>query len=282
MPKTWLITGSSRGLGRAIAEAVLESGDRLVATARRPEQLADLAERYGERVRTIALDVTDRAGADAAVQAALDAFGSLDRLVNNAGYGNVAPIEEIAEDDFRAQVETNLWGTINMTRPALPVMRRQRSGHVIQITSVGGRVTSAGLGPYQTSKWGIEGFTGVLTKEVAPLGIKVTAIEPGGFRTDWAGSSMNIADVSEDYAPSVGALIAHLRETLGHEAGDPDKAAQVILQVAALEHPPLQLVLGASAFALARKGDEQRIASDEAWKHLSLATDYGDAGVKAA
>jgi NAD(P)-dependent dehydrogenase (short-subunit alcohol dehydrogenase family) len=169
-----------------------------------------------------------------------------------------------------------------MTRAALPVMRRQRSGHVIQITSVGGRTTSAGLGPYQTSKWGIEGFTGVLAKEVAPLGIKVTAIEPGGFRTDWAGSSMNIAAVSADYTPSVGALIAHLRETLGHEAGDPDKAAQVILQVAALEHPPLQLVLGASAFALARKADEQRIASDEAWRHLSLARDYDDAGAEAA
>jgi NAD(P)-dependent dehydrogenase (short-subunit alcohol dehydrogenase family) len=281
VPNTWLITGSSRGLGRALAEAVLESGDRLVATARRPEQLADLAARYGDRVRTVALDVTDRAGAAAVVQTAVDAFGSLDRLVNNAGYGNVAPIEEISEDDFRAQVETNLWGTINMTRAALPVMRRQRSGHVIQISSVGGRVTSPGLGPYQTSKWGIEGFTGVLAKEVAPLGIKVTAIEPGGFRTDWAGASMEIADVPEDYAPSVGALAAHLRAALGHEPGDPAKAAQVILQVAALDDPPLQLVLGASAFELARNADEQRIASDDAWKHLSLATDFDDTGVEA-
>jgi NAD(P)-dependent dehydrogenase (short-subunit alcohol dehydrogenase family) len=276
MPQTWLITGSSRGLGRAVAEAVLAAGHQLVATARRPEQLADLVDRYGERVRAIALDVTDRAQADAAVRAAVAAFGRLDVLVNNAGYGNLAPIEEIAEDDFRAQIETNLWGTINMTRAALPVMHRQRSGHVIQISSVGGRTTIAGLGPYQTSKWAIEGFSGVLAKEVAPLGIKVTAIEPGGFRTDWAGSSMTVADISEDYRPSVGMVATQLHDRLGHEPGDPDKAAQVILQVAELDDPPLQLLLGASALELARNADEQRIASDDAWKHLSLATDFDD------
>jgi NAD(P)-dependent dehydrogenase (short-subunit alcohol dehydrogenase family) len=280
MPQTWLITGSSRGLGRALAEAVLAGGNRLVATARRPEQLADLAARHGERVRTVALDVTDRAQADAAVQAALDTFGGLDVLVNNAGYGNLAPIEEIAEEDFRAQVETNMWGTINMTRAALPVMRRQRSGHVIQISSVGGRTTAPGLGPYQTSKWAIEGFSGVLAKEVAPLDIKVTVIEPGGFRTDWAGSSMVVAQISEDYRPSVGALATHLHDVRGHEPGDPDKAAQVILQVAELDHPPLQLLLGASAFELARTDDERRIASDDEWKHLSLATDFDDASIE--
>jgi NAD(P)-dependent dehydrogenase (short-subunit alcohol dehydrogenase family) len=274
MPQTWLITGSSRGLGRAVAEAVLADGNQLVATARRPAQLADLADRYGERVFTVALDVTDRAQADAAVQAAVAGFGRLDVLVNNAGYGNLAPIEEIAEEDFRAQVETNMWGTINMTRAALPVMHRQRSGHVIQISSVGGRTTTAGLGPYQTAKWAIEGFSGVLAKEVAPLGIKVTVIEPGGFRTDWAGSSMDVADIPEDYRPSVGTVATRLRDRVGHEPGDPDKAAQVILQVAQLADPPLQLVLGASAFELARKADEERIASDDTWKHLSLATEF--------
>jgi NAD(P)-dependent dehydrogenase (short-subunit alcohol dehydrogenase family) len=277
MLQTWLITGSARGLGRAVAEAALAAGHQLVATARRPEQLADLTDRYGERVHTVALDVTDRAQADAAVQATVAAFGRLDVLVNNAGYGNLAPIEEIAEDDFRAQVETNLWGTINMTRAALPIMRRQRSGHVIQISSVGGRVTTAGLGPYQTSKWAIEGFSGVLAKEVAPLGIKVTAIEPGGFRTDWAGSSMAVASISEDYRSSVAMVATHLRDRVGHEPGDPDKAAQVILQVAELDDPPLQLILGTDAFEIARRADEQRIASDDAWKHLSLATDFDDA-----
>jgi NAD(P)-dependent dehydrogenase (short-subunit alcohol dehydrogenase family) len=280
VPKTWLITGSSRGLGRALAEAALARGNQLAATARRPEQLADLADRYGDRVRTVALDVTDRAQADDAVQAAVAAFGRLDVLVNNAGYSNLAPIEEISEDDFRAQVEANLWGAINMTRAALPVMRRQRSGHVIQISSVGGRTTTAGLGPYQTSKWAIEGFSGVLAKEVASLGIKVTAIEPGGFRTDWAGSSMVVADIPGDYRPSVGAVATRLRERVGREPGDPDKAAQVILQVAELDDPPLQLVLGVSAFEIVRKADEQRIASDDAWKHLSLATEFDDARVE--
>jgi NAD(P)-dependent dehydrogenase (short-subunit alcohol dehydrogenase family) len=281
MPQTWLITGSSRGLGRAVAEAALAAGHQLVATARRPEQLANLVDRYGDQVRTVALDVTDRTQAAAAVDAALAAFGRLDVLVNNAGYSNLAPIEDITEDDFRAQVETNLWGTINMTRAALPVMRRQRSGHVIQISSVGGRTTTAGLGPYQTSKWAIEGFSGVLAREVAPLGIKVTAIEPGGFRTDWAGSSMVVADIAEDYRLSVGVVAAQLRDRVGHEPGDPDKAAQVILQVTALDDPPLQLVLGTSAFMLARRADEQRIASDDAWKALSLATDFDDAPAEA-
>jgi NAD(P)-dependent dehydrogenase (short-subunit alcohol dehydrogenase family) len=282
MRKTWLITGSSRGLGRAVAEAVLAGGGQLVATARRPEQLADLADRYAERVRTVALDVTDRSQADDAVQEAVAAFGRLDVLVNNAGYSNLAPIEEIAGDDFHAQVETNLWGTINVTRAALPVMHRQRSGHVIQISSVGGRTTIAGLGPYQTSKWAIEGFSGVLATEVASLGIKVTAIEPGGFRTDWAGSSMTVAEISDDYQPSVGTLAARLRDRVGHEPGDPDKAAQVILQVAELEDPPLQLILGADAFELVRKADDQRIASDETWKYLSMATDFDDSRVEVA
>jgi NAD(P)-dependent dehydrogenase (short-subunit alcohol dehydrogenase family) len=151
---------------------------------------------------------------------------------------------------------------------------------VIQISSVGGRTTAPGLGPYQTSKWAIEGFSGVLAKEVAPLDIKVTVIEPGGFRTDWAGSSMVVAQISEDYRPSVGALATHLHDVRGHEPGDPDKAAQVILQVAELDHPPLQLLLGASAFELARTDDERRIASDDEWKHLSLATDFDDASIE--
>src|SRR5260221_7211760 len=158
MPRAWLITGSSRGLGRTLAEAVLAHGDQLVAPARRPAQLAELVERSPGRARAVALDVTDRAQADAAVQEALDTFGGLDIVVNNAGYANIDSIEDFAEDDFRAQIETNLWGVINVTRAALPVMREQRSGHIIQISSVGGRDTAAGIGPYQTGKWGVEGI----------------------------------------------------------------------------------------------------------------------------
>ena len=195
MPRTWLITGSSRGLGRALAEVALAAGENVVATARNPDQLQDLVERYPDSARAVGLDVTDRAQAAAAVKSTTDAFGRLDVLVNNAGYANVNSVEDFAEDDFRAQIETNLWGVINLTRAALPVLREQSSGHILQISSVGGRDTTAGLGPYQTAKWAVEGFSGVLAKELAPLGIHVTLIEPGGVRTDWAGASMHVADI---------------------------------------------------------------------------------------
>jgi NAD(P)-dependent dehydrogenase (short-subunit alcohol dehydrogenase family) len=234
MPRTWFITGSSRGLGRALSEAVLEAGHRLVATARNPDQLADLVARYPDRARAVALDVTDRAQADVAVRAAADAFGGIDVVVNNAGYANIDAIEDFSEEDWRAQIETNLWGVINVTRAALPVLRTQRSGHVIQISSVGGRIVSAGLGPYQTAKWGVEGFSGVLQKEVAPLGIHVTIIEPGGFSTDWAGSSMTMHDVREDYAETVGARVRAMGEGF-FSLGDPKKGAQAILAISEVE-----------------------------------------------
>jgi NAD(P)-dependent dehydrogenase (short-subunit alcohol dehydrogenase family) len=188
MTKTWLITGSSRGFGRALARHVLDHGHRVVATARRPEQLKDLVERHGDRVRAVALDVTDPAAARAAVQLALDAFGRLDVVANNAGYANSAAIEDMPDEDFRAQIETNLFGVVNVTKAALPVLRRQGSGHFLQFSSIGGRVGgSPGLSAYQTAKFAVEGFSEVLNAEVGPLGIKVTIIEPGGFRTDWGG-----------------------------------------------------------------------------------------------
>ncbi len=180
MKHNWLITGSSRGFGWELAKAALDRGDNVVATARRPEQLASLVKSYGESVRTVALDVTDTASARTAIQAAVDAFGSLDVVVNN-GYANSAPIEEMSDDDFRAQIETNLFGVFNVTKAALPVLHKQRSGHFVQFSSIGGRVGgSPGLGAYQTAKFGVEGFSEVLNAEVKPLGIKVTIIEPGG------------------------------------------------------------------------------------------------------
>lgn len=271
MAQTWLITGSSRGLGRALADAVLAAGHNLVATARDPRQLDDLVEAYPERARAVALDVTDRAQAAEAIRAAVDAFGRLDVLVNNAGYANVNSIEDFAEDDFRAQIETNLWGVINVTRAALPVMREQRSGHIIQVSSVGGRVSTPGIGPYQTAKWAVEGFSGVLAQEVAPLGVKVTIIEPGGFATDWAGASMTVHDIREDYQPSVGAMVGYRADAVA--LGDPAKGAQAILKIAQVPEPPLRLLLGSDAFAVARAADEAKIASDEAWKDLTLSTD---------
>jgi len=209
------------------------------------------------------------------VRATVDAFGRLDVLVNNAGYANVNAIEDFTEEDFRAQLETNLWGVINITRAALPVLREQGSGHVIQISSVGGRVTTPGIGPYQTAKWAVEGFSGVLAKEVEPLGIKVTIIEPGGFRTDWAGASMTVHRLRDAYEPTVGAMNRYREAAVSN--GDPAKAAQAILKIAALAEPPLRLLLGSDAFKVAREADEAKIASDEAYKDLTLSTDYAAA-----
>jgi NAD(P)-dependent dehydrogenase (short-subunit alcohol dehydrogenase family) len=277
MSRVWLITGSSRGLGRSLAEAVLEHGDRLIATARKPEQLSALVDKYGDRCRAVALDVTDPAAARAAVQAALDAFGRLDVVVNNAGYGNLAPIEDTTDEDFRAQIDTNLHGVVNVTRAALPVLRKQRSGHILQVSSIGGRSGAPGLSAYQAAKWAVEGFSEVLSKEVSSFGIKVVILEPGGFRTDWAGSSMQVATLREEYQPSVGALATYIRANTGKERGDPAKAAQVILKVVDLPEPPLRLLLGSDAVHLAEQITTGRAAEDEKWKHLSLSTDFEDA-----
>jgi NAD(P)-dependent dehydrogenase (short-subunit alcohol dehydrogenase family) len=192
MPRTWFITGCSRGLGRALAEAVLASGDRLAATARDPNALADLVSCAGDRVIALPLDVTDEAAAERAVSAAADRFGGLDVVVNNAGYGNVAPIENTSIAAFRAQIETNLFGTIIVTKAAIPLFRAQRGGRFIQFSSIGGRAGATGRAPYSAAKFGVEGFCEVLAVEMAPFGVHVTIVEPGGFRTDFAGSSTHI------------------------------------------------------------------------------------------
>ncbi|MCM3628411.1 oxidoreductase [Paenibacillus glycanilyticus] len=274
MSKVWLITGSSRGFGRSLAEAVLAAGDQLVATARKPEQIADLAERYGSQVHLVPLDVNSYEQAEAAVKAAFDTFGRLDVLVNNAGYGNVSSIEETSMEDFRAQAETNLWGVVNVTKAALPLLREQGSGHIVQFSSIGGRTGAPGLGPYQMSKWAVEGFSEVLSKEVGPLGIKVTLIEPGGFRTDWAGSSMQHIVPREEYRDTVGGLLKHLRDVTGKENGDPDKAAQAIISVVNEENPPLRLLLGSDAVAIANAVDNGKLAETKRWEKLSISTDY--------
>ncbi len=274
MSSVWFITGSSRGIGHELAKAVLAAGHRLVATARRPGDLRALVEQYGERVRTVALDVTDPASARAAVQEAVSAFGRLDVVVNNAGYGNIASIEEGDDADFRAQMETNFYGVANVTRAALPVLRGQRSGHIIQISSIGGRVGSPGLAAYQSAKWAVEGYSEVLAKEVEPLGIKVTIVEPGGFRTDWAGSSMTIHTPGPDYAQSISPLLEYRNS---HKpVGDPAKAAQAILSIAGVDEPPLRLLLGSDAVHIAEQLHEARGAMDAKWRHLSLSSDADD------
>ncbi|MGI5147729.1 oxidoreductase [Plantactinospora sp. CA-294935] len=275
MAKTWLITGSSRGLGRALSQEVLDRGDNLLATARQPDQLADFVTRYGDQVRPYALDVTDPAAARAAVQAAVETFGGLDVVANNAGYANSAPIEETPEEDFRAQVETNLFGVVNVTRAALPILRGQRSGHFLQFSSIGGRVGGTpGLGAYQTAKFAVEGFSEVLYNEVKPFGIRVTIIEPGAFRTDWGGASMRMAEVGEDYQQTVGRLHALRRDMDGQQAGDPERAARVIADLVGLAVPPLRLLLGSDALRLAEESAQFRSREATAWADVSRSTDY--------
>jgi len=275
MSKVWLITGSSRGMGRSLTEAVLEKGYQVVATARDPAKLADLVEKYGDLVRTIALDVTDPSAANAAVASAVTEFGRLDVLVNNAGYGNIGSIEDTSIDDFRAQIETNLFGVINMTKAAIPSMREQRAGHIIQLSSIGGRIGAIGRAPYSAAKWGVEGFSEVLAKEVGPLGIKVTIIEPGGFRTDFAGSSTTIREGRPEYDSTVGATARFQRDYNGKQPGDPKKAASVIIQIAEIENPPLRLPLGSDASKNIEQADLNRIDLTRKWRELSISTDFG-------
>jgi NAD(P)-dependent dehydrogenase (short-subunit alcohol dehydrogenase family) len=272
--RVWLITGSSRGFGRRLAQAVLDHGDRLLATARHPEQLSDLVTRYGEPIRAVALDVTNREQARAAVSAAVEAFGRLDVVVNNAGYGYAAAIEDATETDLRAQIETDLWGVINVTRAALPVLHHQRSGHIVQFSSIAGRMGIAGMGAYHTAKWAVEGFSETLAREVAPLGIKVTTIEPGAFRTDFNASSLRETLPSADYVSTVGRVEDFFHQVAGREPGDPAKAAQAIIAIVNMEHPPRRLLLGRDAVQLARQIDQADLAEIDRWEQLSTSTDF--------
>jgi NAD(P)-dependent dehydrogenase (short-subunit alcohol dehydrogenase family) len=278
MPKVFLVTGSSRGLGREITQAALAAGHQVVATARRPETLADLAGQYSSQIKTVALDVTDPAAAEAAVAAGVAAFGRLDVVVNNAGYANLAAVEDITLEDFREQIDANLLGVVNVTKAALPVLRRQGAGHIIQVSSIGGRLATPGLSAYQAAKWAVGGFSEVLAREVEPLGIKVTVLEPGGMQTDWAGSSMQVPPVSEPYQATVG-VMARLHD--GDQAmtalGDPAKVARVVLAVADLADPPLRLILGSEAYAYATAAARARAASDQQWLDLTVSTDRDDA-----
>jgi NAD(P)-dependent dehydrogenase (short-subunit alcohol dehydrogenase family) len=278
MPDVWFVTGSSRGLGRALAESVLAAGHNLVATARNAVNLADLTNRYGEQVHAVALDVTDERAARNAVDVAIKRFGRIDVLVNNAGYGDVCSIEDTRDADFRAQIETNLFGVVHVTKAVIPIMREQRSGRIIQISSIGGRGGTPGMGAYQTAKWGVEGFSEVLAKEVGPLGIKVTIIEPGGFRTDWSGASMTIHPSRADYDGSVGAVAQFQRKYNGNQPGDPVKAAAIILYISSLDEPPLRLLLGSDAVRLAEQNELARMESDRNWRDLSVCTDFNPGG----
>jgi NAD(P)-dependent dehydrogenase (short-subunit alcohol dehydrogenase family) len=277
MSKVWLVTGSASGLGRDIAEAVLASGDRLLATARDPHRLNDLVERYGEQVHTAALDVADEAAAKAAVAKAVDVFGRLDVVVNNAGYGDIAPFEQVSSESFRTLIDTNFFGVVYMTRAAIPVMRKQKSGCILQISSVGGRLATAGGASYHAAKWAVGGFTESIAQEVTPFGVTVCAVEPGGMRTNFGNRAMaGTLTLLPEYEPSIGAFIKMVKDHWGHETSDPAKVAQVILQLASKEQLPAHLLLGSDAVQYARFAEEKRDSDANAWRDISVSTDAQD------
>ncbi|MFD9734537.1 SDR family NAD(P)-dependent oxidoreductase [Umezawaea sp. NPDC059074] len=277
MSKVWFVTGSSRGLGRAIVEAALVAGDRVVATARKPEQLDDLRARHGDRLLPVALDVTNDDDVRKAVQHGLEVFGRLDVVVNNAGYGDLGSVEDVALEDFRAQIDTNFYGVVHVTKAVLPTLREQGSGHVFQVSSLGGRIGTPGLAAYQSAKWAVGGFSTVLAQEVAPFGVKVTVLEPGGMRTDWAGSSMTIPPVSEPYRQTVGVFAEMLRggdpEAAAAQSADPARVASIIADLAGREDAPVRVLLGrdavrywdAAGAALAESDAKWRALSESAW-----------------
>jgi NAD(P)-dependent dehydrogenase (short-subunit alcohol dehydrogenase family) len=268
-PKNWLITGASRGFGREWTIAALERGDRVAATARDTSTLNDLAARYGESFVPLQLDVTDRDACIAAVADAHRGLGQLDVVVNNAGYGHFGFVEELSEADIRNQMETNFFGLLWVTQAALPLLREQRGGHIIQVTSIGGLSAFPLLGAYHASKWAVEGLTQALAAEVKEFGIDVTLVEPAGFATDWAGaSSIHSAPLpAYDAARKRAEESRASRNTQG--PGDPSASARALLQIVDAEEPPLRCLFGAAALGIVRSDYESRLAGWEAWDHVA-------------
>jgi NAD(P)-dependent dehydrogenase (short-subunit alcohol dehydrogenase family) len=266
--KTWFITGTSRGFGREWAQAALARGDQVAATARDVSSLSGLVEQYGDAVLALELDVTDRAADFAAVARAHDHFGRLDVVINNAGYGLFGAIEEVSEVQARAQIETNLFGALWITQAALPYLRTQRSGHIIQVSSIGGIAAFAGIGLYHASKWGLEGFSEALSLEVAEFGIHVTLVEPGGFDTDWSGSSAVRAEPIAAYEDARRQMAARRSQL---PQGHTDATGEAILQIVDAENPPLRVFFGAPPLQIAKDRYAQRLKTWEEWNDLSVA-----------
>ena len=274
MNTIWFVTGSSRGLGRKLVEAILAAGDKVIATARKPEELKDLSATYGDRIRAVKLDVTSPEDVKNAVSVAVETFGRIDVLVNNAGYGFLGAFEEMSDEEFKGQIDTNFWGVVNVTRTILPYLRQQSSGHIIQITSIGGRSAFPGFSGYHAAKFAVEGLSEALALEVKPLGLKVTIVEPGGFRTDWAGASMAFAKPIEAYAPTIRFMREQLQLRNGNQPGDPRRAAQAILKLVDMPEAPLRLPLGNDAMAVLRKGYKTSSEELERWADLTKSTDF--------
>jgi NAD(P)-dependent dehydrogenase (short-subunit alcohol dehydrogenase family) len=266
MAKVWFITGSSKGFGRVWAEAALTRGDSVVATARDPNTLLDLVKRYGDNIAAVKLDVTDKAAVDAAVAEAHRRFGRLDVVINNAGYGQFGAVEEVSEEEARAQIETNLFGALWVTQAALPIMRAQRSGHIIQISSIGGVNAFANIGLYHASKWGLEGFSQALAQEVAEFGVHVTLVEPAGFATDWAGPSAKFARAIDAYQ----GIRDKMKERRGNVVpGDPDATGPAMLALVDAAEPPLRVFFGDVGLPMIRQEYANRLAAWEKWDWIA-------------
>ncbi|OZE24583.1 short-chain dehydrogenase/reductase [Rhodococcus sp. 05-2254-6] len=268
-PKTWFITGTSKGFGREWAIAALERGDRVAATARNTDTLKDLVEQYGDAILPIELDVNDRAADFAAVQQAHETFGSLDIVINNAGYGQFGMIEELSEEDARAQIETNVFGALWVTQAALPFMRAQGSGHILQVSSIGGISAFPNVGAYHASKWALEGFSQALAQEVEDFGIHVTLIEPGGFSTDWSGPSAKKSTDIAAYDP-IRDKATKLRSARQATPGDPTATRSALLKVVDAEKPPLRVFFGEAPLKIATKDYESRLASWREWQPVAV------------
>ncbi len=275
MSKVWFITGTSRGFGREWALAALERGDKVAATARNTSSLDDLVEAHGDAVLPLELDVTDRAADFAAVARAHEHFGRLDVVVNNAGYGQFGMVEELSEADARDQIETNLFGALWVTQAAIPLLREQGGGHIVQVSSIGGISAFPTVGIYHASKWALEGLSQALAQEVAGFGIKVTLIEPGGFSTDWAGDSARRAEENPAYA-EVRAASAERRRNV--EPGDPTATRGPILKLVDMDEPPLRVFFGKAPLAIAEADYEQRLATWRRFQPLAVAAHGGEEG----
>lgn len=269
----WFITGCSTGFGRELAKLIIARGWPVVVTARNKAQVEGLA--TSDKVLALELDVTDSKEIDAGVKAAEETFGRIDVLVNNAGYGYLTTVEEGEEKEIRAMFDANVFGLFALTRAVLPGMRKRRKGHIINITSVGGHIGNPGSGYYAATKHAVEGWSKSLATETAPLGIKVTAVAPGPFRTDWAGRSMTQTENRiADYAETVGARLAAVSANSGKQAGDPVRAGEAMIKLTESENPPLHIVLGAQGLGVVTSNLKQRLAEIEAWRELGLSTDF--------
>jgi NAD(P)-dependent dehydrogenase (short-subunit alcohol dehydrogenase family) len=273
--RTWFITGASTGFGRLLAEEVLKAGGKVIATARDRDKVADLEAKYPQTARALPLDVTDAGQVDSAVTQAFAQFGRIDVLVNNAGYGVAGAIEEVSQAEFMPMFETNVFGLLGVTRAFLPHLRKQRSGHILNLSSIGGVVAGPGIGFYNATKFAVEGISEALAAELAPLGIRVTIIEPGPFRTDFLGRSGVLAKTRiADYDGTAGNMRKYFAENDGKQKGDPVRAVQAMMQVVESPDPPLRLLLGASALQRLRAKLDSWGKEISAWEQVTVGADF--------